>query len=64
MPSNTRERKINYVMFAIKNSRAEKIDRDRFLAIGAVEMLSSVRVMREIVDMLERAGKIDKRIWR
>ena len=64
MPINTRERKINYIQFAIKNSRAAKIDRDRFLAVAAVEMLSSVRVMREIVDMLEKAGRIDKRIWR
>ena len=64
MTSNTRERKINYVLITIKNSRAEKIDKERFLAIGAVEMLSSVRVMAEIVDMLERAGKIDEGIWK
>ena len=64
MVSNTRERKINYVLITIKNKRSAQIDKERFLAIGAVEMLSSVRVMAEIVDMLERAGKIDKGIWK
>ena len=64
MTSNTRERKINYVLITIKNKRSAQIDKERFLAIGAVEMLSSVRVMAEIVDMLERAGKIDEGIWK
>jgi len=60
----SREGKINFILSAIKNSRATFIDKVTFIANAGVELSASDRTIKEIIKQLEIAGKIDTRIWK
>lgn len=60
----SRERKINYLLSYIHNNQSVLIDKEKMIAVASIDMLTSERVIREILNTLEKAGRIDKRVWK
>lgn len=62
--TDSRERKILFILNRIKTSRTTFLDKKHFTAVCAVELYTTERTIVEIIGMLERAKKIDVRIWK
>lgn len=64
------ERNTNYILSNIRNLLKEgrgilnKIDRGHFIAVAAVDLGVAERTIKERIDTLEKAKRIDKRIWK
>lgn len=59
-----RERKINYILQTLRMDKSALVDKEKFMALASLDLLTTESTIKGIIETLEKADKIDKRIWK
>lgn len=62
--TKSREDKVRFIMNRVLVSRNTKHNKRRFIAKNAYALQTSQATIKEIIDMLEKAGRIKKETWK
>ena len=64
MTNNERQRKVEWILSYLRRRKNVIIDKDNFIAIATLELSTTERTIKEIIDTLEKTKKIDVRMWK